>query len=127
MARSRKNGMQRVSKRRLREILPFLQTFKDLKASQRGIMLAHLDDKSCETLYETVSNVLKNPMVTAAQRKKLKKVLLPHKHCLRSLTTRSGSARSKRKKLQKIGGFPFAAILGTAIPLLLNLIASKGR
>ena len=117
----------RVSKRRLREILPFLQTFKDLQPTQRGIMLAHLDDKSCEVLYEAISNVLQNPTVTEAQRKRLKKVLQPHRQCLRSLISRRGSRASKRKKLQQIGGFPFAAILGTAIPLLVNLLTSRRR
>lgn len=124
---SARKSVRRVSKKRLREILPFLQTFKDLRPAQRSIMLAHLDDKSCEILYEAVSNVLRNPTVSAAQRKRLRKVLQPHKHCLRSLISRSGSSANKRRKLQKIGGFPFSAILSTAIPLLLNLIASRIR
>lgn len=109
-----------VSKKRLREILPFLQTFKELRPTQRCILIAHIDDVSCEVLCETICNVLKNPKVASKQRTKLKRLLQPHKNSLRALSTPSTSKSVKKKKLHQLGGFPLSALLSTAIPLLLS-------
>ena len=109
------------SNKRLRKLLPFLQTLKQLRPAQRSILLAHIDDVSCEMLYETISNVLRNGKVTPAQQKRLKKALLPHKSCLRTLMSKTCSKQRKRHNLNQIGGFPLGTILATAIPLLLNL------
>ena len=112
-------------KSHLKKVLPFLQMFKELRPVQRGILLDHLNDESCETLCETITNVLTNPKLAKGKRTKLKKVLAPHKNSLRSLTKPRLSKKTKRKRLNQIGGFPIAAILGAAIPLLINLITRK--
>ena len=113
----------KYGRKKLRDILPFLQTFKELRPAQRGILLAHLDDSSCEILCDAVANVLKNPKVNSATRKKLGKSLNPHKVLLRKLANPKESTKSKRKILYKVGGFPLASILTAAVPLLLNLFS----
>lgn len=118
---------KRCSMKRLSKILPFLQTFKELRPSQRGIMLAHLDDSSCKILQETIANVLRNPSVSESRKKKLRKVLQPHKSALRNLARGSSSGGAKKKTLYKIGGLPLAAILSTAIPILLDVIRSRKK
>ena len=109
-------------KKRLRAMLPFLQILKDLTPNQRAIILAHINDSSCEAIYETVSNVLRNKSVSEADARKLKRFLAPHKTCLRSLASKRLSSTQKRRKLYQIGGLPLATILGVGIPLLLSLI-----
>lgn len=115
----------RRGKKQLCDILPFLQTFKELHPSQRGIMLAHLDEKSCNTLYETIANVLRNPNLSETRRKKLRGVLHPYKAAFRTLIKTTGNNAAKRKTLYKIGGFPLATVLGAAIPLLLDIVRKK--
>ena len=111
-----------ASKSRLRALLPFLQILKDLSPNQRAIILAHINDSSCEAIYETVSNVLRNKSVSEADARRLRKLLAPHKACLRSLVSNRVSGSQKRKKLYRIGGLPLASILAVGIPLLLSLI-----
>lgn len=117
--------MAKQSRKKLREILPFLQTVKELRPAHRAIILAHLDDSSCEALYEAVYNVLRNPRLSVSQRIQLKKVLQPHKACLRSLVNKKASTKTKRKKLYEVGGFPLTTILATAIPLLIDILRGK--
>lgn len=121
----RKRVLGRSASHRLRSILPFLQTFKDLSSRQRGIMLGHIDDKSCEVVCEAISNVLCNPRVPELHRKRLRRSLMPHKKHLRILLKKGTSKKVKRQKLSEIGGFPLAAILSTAVPLLLDLLLKK--
>ena len=115
----------KASKKHIRKLLPFLQVLKELRPVQRNILLAHIDDKSCEMIYEAISNVLQNSKVSYGSRKRLKKALQPHKRCLRTLISKTCSRSRKRKYLTKIGGFPLGTILATAIPLLLNLFTRK--
>lgn len=105
-----------------RAILTFLQTLKGLRPAQRTTILSHLDHESCEVLYETISNVLRNPDVTPSRRIRLRSVLSPHKNTLRFLSSKQRSLSSKKKRLPQMGGFPLAAILSAAIPLLLGLL-----
>jgi hypothetical protein len=119
---SPKTKMSQRGTKRLRTILPFLQTMKELKPAQRGIMLAHLDDNSCQILCEAAANVLTNPRITK-QRKKLREALLPHKKILRTLATTNGrNVGFKRKTLYKLGANPLGYILSAAVPLLLDLL-----
>ena len=110
------------SHKRLRKVLPFLQVLRELRPQQRSILLSHIDDESCEMVYEAVANVLKNSKVTSAQRRRLKKALEPHKKCLRTLISNKSSRSAKRKNLLAVGGFPIGMILSAALPLLLNLL-----
>lgn len=103
-------------------ILSFLQALKGLRPAHRTVLLSHLDENSCETLYETISNVLCNTNITSSQRRRLKKQLTPHKDTLRFLSCKRKSPQAKKKRLTQMGGFPITTILSTAIPLLTSLI-----
>jgi hypothetical protein len=116
---------RRYGKKYLQDILPFIHTFKTLRPAQRVILLAHLDDKSCNLLCECCANVLHNSKIPTAKRKRLSKALLPHKAALRQLVHPSGSLTAKRKKLYQLGGGPLSLILGTALPLLVDLLRKK--
>ena len=121
--KKKQNTKTRRKKRRdLRALIPFLSTFKEIKPSQRGILLAHLDDSACDILCETVSNVLRNPRIKPTLRKKLCKSLHPYKTLLRQLGDSKKSLKFKRKILYKVGGFPLASILSAAIPFLMSLL-----
>lgn len=109
----------------MRVILPFLQIFKELRPNQRTILLSHIDDRSCEAIFEAFANVLRNDKVSPATRKRLKRSLAPHKNCLRTIINRRASCKTKRKKLQQLGGFPFAAIISAAIPLLMSALQRR--
>jgi len=110
----------------LKRMLPLLQTIKDFKPKQRrSILLDHLDDEACETIYEAVANVLKNERVDPKTRSRLKKKLAPHKKDLRYLASFNKKPTLKKKKLVKMGGFPLSAILNAAIPLMMTHILPK--
>ena len=102
-------------KRRLRMILPFLQTLRELKPTQRQILLAHIDIPSCEILYETIANVLSSERVSVKTRRRLKKTLAAHKKCLRVLVNKKKSHANRRKKLYSIAGSPLALVSAIVI------------
>lgn len=115
-------------RRKLRNLLPLLQSLKSVKPDARKVILNRLDDKSLEEINETIHNVLVNTRVPVKQAKRLSKVLQPHKNTLRYLARPSASPRFKRKKIQEMGGFPFTALLSAAIPLLVSyLFPSKKK
>ena len=103
--------------------LPLLQTLKELNQRQRCIVLSHLNDGSCESVCEAISNVVKNPKIKSSG--KLKRQLNPHKKALRFIANKRATVKQRRKKLVQLGGNPIAAILATAVPFLLNLLTRK--
>lgn len=121
-ATKQKRKCVRRNRQSTRKLVSFLQTLKELRPVHRSIMLGHLKDESCESLYEVVANVLKNPRLSHKEKLKLKKALSPYKSELRHLANKKKSRVSKHKKLLKLGGSPLASILQAAIPLLLSLI-----
>jgi len=127
MARKKSCGGRRSKTKLRKEYLPFMQTLKQINPSHRTILLGHLNDETCEALYEAVKNVLENPKITPSRRAMLRKRLSPHKKVLRNLVKKSGSRSAKKKNLTKLGGNPLALILGTAIPLLLDVIFPRRR
>lgn len=110
------------SRKKIAQILPLLQTLKDTKPGQRGLLLGHLDNPTTENLCEAVCNVLRNNSVPGKQQNKLRRALAPHKLTLRGIADKKKSVKSRKKKLVQLGGFPFTAILSAAIPLLMNLL-----
>ncbi len=103
-------------------ILPLLGVLKNLKAADRIIILAHLDDLSRDSLYETINRVLSQSSPLPSSKKKLlKKKLWPHRDDLRYLTSQKKSNREKKRRLVHMGGNPLGYLLKTAVPLLLNL------
>lgn len=94
-----------------------------MKPEHRMIMLAHLDDKTRDGIYETITHVLKSDAVPFRKRLFLKSKLAPHKKELRYLADRKKGPVQKRRKLAQIGGGPMTHVLKTAIPLLLNIFS----
>jgi hypothetical protein len=117
-------------KKKLKQLLPLLKTLQDVRPhNNRSILLSHLDDETCEALYETIYNVLGNDKLDPAERKKLRRKLWAHQEPLNFLT-KSGkkfSPKLKRKKLAAIGGNPLFAVLGAAIPLLIDVLTNKRK
>lgn len=104
-------------------ILPLLGVLKNLKAADRIIILAHLDDLSRDSLYETINRVLSQSSPLPSSKKKLiRKKLWSHREDLRYLTSKkSKSKREKKRRLVHMGGNPLGYLLKAAVPLLLNL------
>ena len=115
----------RKNSKKLSKLLPFLKVLNDINGQNRTILLSHINSESCSDLCETISNVLKNPSMGESERKRLRKMLSPHKQCLRSLVKKNQSVKQKQKKLQKIGGSPLGVILSSAIPLLLDILVKR--
>jgi len=111
--------MVKTGKRKARAVLPLLNAIRSVKSPQlQNALLSKLSDDACEELYEMIANVLVNPKVKAATRTRLRKVLAPHKPCLRYMAKKSNPPTLKRRRLMQVGGFPLAAIINAAIPLL---------
>lgn len=102
-------------------VVPLMQALKKMTPTQRTIILAHLDDKTHATLCDVVSRVVKSKSIPKKRSKSLKKRLAPYKADFRFVTSAKNSAKAKKKRLVQMGGNPLALILGTALPLLLNL------
>lgn len=106
------------------QLLPLLQTLMGMTPAQRTVVVAHLDTKSQDMLIDTIDYVLrmgrqKLPKDKAAE---LSEVLSEHKDDLRYVCDRKRPIKSRRKRMQQIGGFPIGLVLSTALPLLLNLL-----
>lgn len=115
----------KVRKHRTAIVLPLLHVLKSLKPQQRVILLAHLDDKSRDALYQAIGHVLTTDKIPMRKRLFLKHQLSPHKEDLRFLCSKRHDSECKRRKLTQIGGGPMAHILRAAVPLMLNYYAKR--
>jgi hypothetical protein len=102
-------------------LLPLLQVLQTIKPEHRMILLAHFDDKTSDSLYATITQVLKSNKVPIAKRLLLKSKLTPYKKDFRYLNDKKKSGTQKKKRLTQLGGGPMTHVLKTAIPLLLNM------
>jgi hypothetical protein len=120
-APSRRRRQRAAVKKRTEKYLPLFQTLQEFKPREkRSILLAHLDDETCEALYEAVANVVKNDSIPIARRKKLRRLLEGHSSSLRYLADFHRSKKKKRKLLPTLGGSALSAVLDASIPLLLD-------
>lgn len=110
-----------LSKKRINELVPLLNALKCVNSKDRIILLAHLDDKTRDDLYLTITSVLRSNKLPIETKLALKKKLHPHKDSLRCLITKGESKDIKKKKLAQIGGSPMKILLNTAVPLMLGL------
>jgi hypothetical protein len=101
---------------RLHQKVKFLQALKSVPSKNRNIIIHYLNDNGCQTIYETINNVLKS----GSKSKSLKRKLNPFKKDLRFLADPKHKFLSKKKRLNKSGGLPILPILTTAIPILLE-------
>lgn len=113
--------MVALGSRHKKVLLPLLDVLKSVKPEQRVILLAHLDDKTRDLLYQTIQRVLTSDRVPFRKRLFLKSKLSDHKHDLRFLADRRKSVGAKKRKLAQMGAGPMSYILKAAIPLLLNV------
>lgn len=118
--------MKKVSKKskvskRNEELLALLHVLKSIEPNQRVIVMAHMDNKTKDGIYKTITRVLKSGKVPIDERILLKKELGPYKKEFRYLSDKKKSVRPKTKKLTQVGGGPMTPILKLAIPLLLDL------
>ncbi len=109
-----------VPNKKKKVVLPLLHVLNSLSPDKRTIILAHLDFRTLDDLYQVTKHVLHTPKLPDLSREYLGKKLLPFKDTFRYLGNDAKSRGSKRKKLMQVGGGPFKHILATAIPLLLD-------
>lgn len=107
--------------RQKKVLLPLLEVLKTVKPDQRVILLAHLDDKTRDLLYQTIQRVLTSDRIPFRKRLFLKSKLNNYKHDLRYLADQRKSPGAKKRKLAQVGAGPMTYILRAAIPLLLNV------
>lgn len=118
-------GRRRMSKR---ELLPVMQSLKDVKDHERrSALLTHFDERTCEALYEMVHNILNSKLLPAHTARKLSATLAPHKKTMTNLANPNYSGALKKRHLKTIGGNPLLAILAAAIPLVTQLLTRRGK
>lgn len=94
-----------------------------LKNFERQIILDHLDSTACDSLSNCIKIVLKKKKkLSPAQKAKVKKIISDHRQTFDNVLNKK---RKRKRDLAKLGGFPFAFLLSTAIPLLINLLKKK--
>lgn len=104
----------------MEQILPLLEALKTVKPHFRVILLGHLDDRTRDALYQTVTKVLRADH-DRRSKLRLRKLLGAYKDQLRDLGAESRkSANHKKKTLAQIGAGPMSHVLKSAIPLLLT-------
>ena len=127
--------------------LPLLSVLQRLHASDRQILIDHLDQNACDALSFCLTKVLQEGQIKKRKKKvdsqlvtklvrdnhfNFQRILGLNTQKKKKKTTKKSSKSSnntkkclhkqKRLALAKIGGNPLAIILSTAIPLLLNMI-----
>lgn len=110
--------------------VPLLKTLQELNNNQRSIILSHLDNTACESIYGCIKKILKtnnkvhkNKSSFTSIRSKLKN----DKEILRCLSSKCYSKRAnvkKRKKLAQVGG-SVGFIISLALPIILDLIKNN--
>lgn len=108
----------------IRQLLPMLQVLKQMKASDRIILLSHLDDYSKDAIQKTISHVLTSDAVPRRKRKLLIDKLAPYKKRIMYLNSPRASSVGKRKTVVQLGGDPLGYVLNAALPLFVNLFAN---
>ena len=111
---------EKMKKKQLRRVFPFLKVLEKLSAQDQIILVDFLNDEGCRAIFECVTNALYNTKLD--NRKKLKQDLTSNKTHLRYLTNNKKSMRVKRKKLKQVGG-SIGLILGTVLPLLASFLS----
>lgn len=108
-----------------REYLPLLHVLRKLPHVDRQIIIAHLNDHSCDYVEHCITKVLRGKRrVTPKLRDELKKCIKEHESDFNRLfSTRSSAV--KRKTLAKVGGGALSLLLSIGIPLLLGLLKRK--
>jgi hypothetical protein len=115
-------------KEKARKVLPLLRVLQDFKPkSRRSILLSHLDDESCEALYEAVANVMLSDRIHPTVRAKLKRILNRNREPLTILSDKEADPALKKRHLTQMGGGVLSLILSTAIPLLVDLLRPKSK
>jgi hypothetical protein len=115
-------------KEKARKVLPLLRVLQDFKPkSRRSILLSHLDDESCEALYEAVANVMLSDRIHPTVRAKLKRILNRNREPLTVLSDKEADPALKKRHLTQMGGGVLSLILSTAIPLLVDLLRPKSK
>lgn len=104
-----------------KSLIPLLHVLKSIKSSDRVIILAHLDDKTRDAIYKTVSQVLKSKKLPIQNRLHLRDKLNTFKTDFRYITSSNGCQSKKKKKLTQLGGNPLSLVLDNALPLMLDL------
>ena len=114
---------RQMPRAKLQKVLPLLRSLKNAPAKHRPALLSTMNNTSCNVIYDAIHNVLSSPYLPPKKKKQLKKTLLPYKKELRYLANNTNCPITRKKRLIKMGGvFPFAAILKTAIPLVMSLL-----
>jgi len=104
-------------------ILPFLTSLEKLDPQAQHILLSHLDDESCKILCQIVYTVVKRaPKLEEGERAFLTQHIGDHGKNIRCILNGKESIKKKKRALTEIGGNPLLAILGTAVPILFNLV-----
>lgn len=103
-----------------KRLLPLLHSLNSLKPDQRMIILAHLDAKTKNDLYQVIRHVLRSKKLPDGSIRYLRTKLHPFKETLRHLADEKQPRALKAKSLVQVGGGPLGHILPIAIPLLLD-------
>jgi hypothetical protein len=120
----KKNNKNTQQQRKKNVLLPLLHVLKSINPEQRVIILAHMDEKTRDAIYETITHVLTSDHMPIDKRILLKNELGAHKKDLRYVIDKKKGSLQRRKKLAQIGGGPMTPVLKLAIPLLLNMFPS---
>ena len=111
--------------------IPLFNILRELEPVQRIIILSHLDEQTCESIYACINTLLITDLRKIKKYKssfpKIKKILSKQKKNLRFLAKKNKSKYSKRQKkkiLPQIGG-SLGLVMSIVIPIILDLISKK--
>lgn len=111
---------------RVEHHLPLLSVLQKLEASDRQILVDHLDKESFDTLQFCLKKILQEGKKKKKKSESLTNLVREHHLTFESIlglgSKKKKSFKQKRLALAKIGGNPLALILSSALPLLINLL-----
>lgn len=117
--------MRRPSSAVVRKI-KLLQILRKIKPHERSLLIQHLDNDAIEIISEFVFNCIKTDFRLSKRKKNaLKSKLHSSKKELACIADKSCDLKKRKGLIVKQSGQGLGILLGTLVPVIANLIASK--
>ena len=115
---------------RKKNLLAFFQVLGELHPVKRRLLMQHIDDHSCQSLYNCIWTVLQeaykgNSSLDKTFLDKLQNCLHTHKSNFQTILYDGTSQKAKKEAVTQLGGGALSLILSAAIPLLMQKLFNK--
>ena len=119
---------KKLSLSKIKELLNLFKCIVTEKPGNRGTVFKYLDDKSINSISESIYNLLYNEKLNLTlskpQKSKIKLIFKPSIRSFEDISKKKTSLRKRRNKITQ-NGAGIGTILLTLIPILTSFLAKK--